>query len=376
MNIYSILFTFLFVTVFYSCQSETEKILFSDPLDGRVVEGWKVAPDNFIDHPEFGKLYLMESDSMFAVNPPWIANPSWSNYRVEIELLTNGGHWFGLDFNVDESGLNSNNIQFFTFDTTQKVTVEGASIHGSYKGAVSWKLYPFADIQPELEANKWIRLRIDVGNNFANCYLNDSLVYTGYDFPYSQGGIRFASIMPAKVYLRNFKVTALDKDKLKPLLNDVWLNDREYSVDRWEVSNPFPADSATINKSLTDIMNLATDWQAAETDSRGVVNLGLLFPKQNKNHSILARKTLTSPETADQKIWITYTDRCKIYCNGELVFTGPKRAWNDPEANHDCRLKPRNYKVTLPLNKGDNEIILQTQTFEPWGWGFAITLEE
>lgn len=56
--------------------------------------------------------------------------------------------------------------------------------------------------------------------------------------------------------------------------------------------------------------------------------------------------------------------------NGEFVA-----GWNDPEANHDCRLKPDHFEIELPLQAGENEILLRSQVTENWGWGFWMRIE-
>jgi len=34
---------------------------------------------------------------------------------------------------------------------------------------------------------------------------------------------------------------------------------------------------------------------------------------------------------------------------------------NNPEANHDCRLKPDHFEFELPLKEGENEVLLRSE---------------
>lgn len=352
-------------------------VLFEDKLNGENISGWKVPPDNFVKDELYGKVFLFKSDSVFPVNPPWVGDLSWKNYRVEIELLPTGGHWFGIDFHVQENGLEANDIQFFTYDTTHETVIEAASIHGGYEGACSWKLYPYSSQHPIMEKDKWIKLKIDVGESFANVYLGNmkNPVHTAYDLPYSSGGIRLTTIMKSKIYLRNLKITSLDDEELKPLVKDDWAEVRDKNIlKQWTVTKPFEAGFG-LNELPSSLKSPETEWHEIETDSKGVVNLGQKFPDNNKKGTSFAKTTIYSESDKLVKAWVSYTDRCKIWSNGKEVFEGPKRGWNDPEANHDCRLKPDNYELILPLKKGDNEIILRSEVTENWGWGFWMRLE-
>ncbi len=370
--------TFLLLAIIInSGVAQVNNILFEDKLNGELIPGWRSAPKQFVELPETGKVMLFESESVFPVNPPWAGDQSWKNYRVEIELLPTGGHWFGIDFHVQENGLEANNVQFFTFDTTSQTAIEAASIHGGYEGACSWKLYPFSSKYPVLEKGQWVKLKIDIGDSFANVYLGDmeNPVHTAYDFPYSSGGIRITTIMKSKIYLRNLKITSLENTELMPLIKDDWVNVRNKNILKdWKVTKPFDAGFG-IDQLPDTLISPQVDWMDIKTDSKGVINLGQKFPNNNRTGTSFAKTVIYSESEKQIKAWVSYTDRCKIWCNGIEIFNGPKRGWYDPEANHDCRLKPDNFEFTLPLKKGDNEIILRSEVTERWGWGFWMRTE-
>jgi hypothetical protein len=361
-----------------SCiQYQKGKVLFQDALNGKVQPGWRVAPDNFVVHPVYGKVYQLESEK-FLENPPWVGDKTWRNYRAEIEILPTGGHWVGLDCHVQNDGSSGFNIQFFTFDTTHQIALEALSFEGGNKeGAAAWKLWPVSQKFPVIEKDTWIKFRIDVGETIVNAYINDDTepVFTVYDMPYSKGGVRFFSYHTGKAYLRNFRVTALSKKDVQPILKDVWHKVRDQNIIReWEITSPQPSefglDSLPAELNIPDMK-----WIKAKTDKRGVLNVGALFPKQNRQGTVFARKTVLSESDKIQKAWVTYTDRCTIWCNGKQVFKGPKRGWNDPEANHDCRLKPDQFEIELPIKQGENTVYLRSEVTENWGWGFWMRLE-
>jgi len=365
------------VTSFSCVSQEKSKALFQDPLNGEFVSGWKVPPENFVDHPIHGKVYQIESEK-FLENPPWVGDETWRNYRAEIEILPTGGHWVGLDCHVQDDGLSGFNIEFFTFDSTRAITLEALSFEGgNAEGAAAWKLWPVSQKNPLVKKDQWIKFRIDVGESIVNAYINDYTepVFTVYDMPYSNGGVRLFSYHKGKAYLRNFRVTSLAKDDVKSFLEDIWKDVRNLNIIRkWEITPPQSSEFGLENIP-EEIYSPEMKWIKAETDARGVMNVGALFPEQNRKGTVFAKRIVNSEKEKVRKAWVTYTDRCTIWCNGKQVFKGPKRGWNDPESNYDCRLKPDHFEIELPLKKGENVILLRSEVTENWGWGFWMRLE-
>ena len=362
--------------------SQTGKVMFQDALNGEFVSGWRVAPENFVDLPEYGKVYMLESkkrgeDEFFAQNAPWVGDESWKNYRIEIEVYPTGGHWVGMDFHVQDDGESGFDICFFTFDSTRTYVLEAWDFRGGYDGAWAWKLWPLSQKSPLVESGKWLKLRVDVGETVANVYINDfsEPVFTVYDIPFAKGGIRFFSLSEGKAYLRNFKVTSLSEGEVKPILEDEWKNVRNSNIVRnWKVTAPRKSDFG-LNNLPEEINSSEIKWIDTETDERGVVNVGALFPDNNIKGTVFAKTNIESDEEKISKAWVTYTDRCTIWCNGRQIFKGPKRGWNDPESNRDCRIKPDHFELLLPLKKGNNIILLRSEVVENWGWGFHMRLE-
>lgn len=383
-NLVFILSMVLIINSMFSCNHnlQTGKVMFQDALNGEYVNGWRIGPKNFTDLSGYGKVYVIKSkksgeNEFFAQNTPWVGDESWENYRIEIEVYPTGGHWVGMDFHVQDDGESGFNVCFFTFDSTRTYILEAMDYRGGYDGACAWKLWPVSQKSPLIEKGKWLKLRIDVGETIANIYMNDfsKPVFTVYDIPFSKGGVRFFSLSEGKAYLRDFKVTSLSKGYVKPILEDIWKNVRNSNIVRnWKVTTPQRSDFG-LNGIPDEINSPGMKWIDAETDERGVVNVGALFPDNNIKGTVLAKTNIESNEEKISKAWVTYTDRCAIWCNGKKIFKGPKRGWNDPESNYDCRIKPDHFEFQLPLKKGNNTILLRSEVLERWGWGFQMRLE-
>ena len=356
------------------------EVLFEDPLDGAPVEGWRVPPDRFVEHPEFGTVYLLEPGEGSTVeNPPWIGDETWERYRIEFEVCTTGENdgWVGPDFHVSDDGANCCNLQFYSTRERDEVVFEVAGRWGS--GSLGWKLFPMGQRLVKLPKGEWARLRVDVADTFVNVTVNDESepCCTIRHLPFSKGGVRFWNYY-GSAYIRNLRITALGDD-LKPALEDPWTAVAGRPAIGWQVSRPFPEGTGKDGAPPT-IVPADAGWRDVVTDPRGVVVVSALGAEYASGKSVVfARATLESPETAERACRLTYTDQLTMWVNGREAFRGEPRGWFDPGRSEEDwfgRLVPDQFETVLPLEPGENEILVRLEVNEPlFGSGFWIRVE-
>ncbi len=113
------------------------------------------------------------------------------------------------------------------------------------------------------------------------------------------------------------------------------------------------------------------------TDRRGVVDLSAAFPGYDRN-AVYAETVVKSDGPAVRRAWVTYTDRFSLYCNGREIFKGPDRPWFSPDREKwgSSRLIPDQFEVRLPLQAGENRLLVRSEAIEQFGWGFWMRMEE
>ena len=349
------------------------QILFQDTMDGKERSGWKFAPDNFVEHPEYGTVWLLKSDG--DDETPWVGDQTWSNYRLEVEILCAGGEFIGLDFHVQDDGVRGCNVHFSAADRDRQEQLQAAGVWG--KGNISWKLWPMSQRTAKFSKGQWIKLRLDVTETFANVYVNDDpkAVFTVFDLPFTNGGVRFWEYK-GSAYFRNLRVTSLACGDVRPALEDPWEHVSSLSVVRnWTVTQLQSPEFGQVDGPEA-INSTDMKWLDVESDRRGVVNLATLFPNDNTKGVVFAKTAIKSDEDTVRKAWVTYTDRLTIWCNGRKVFEGLPRGWFDPGRDESGgRLIPDQFEIELPLARGKNILLLRSQVTEPFGWGFWMRME-
>jgi hypothetical protein len=351
-----------------------------------------------VDDPTHGRvLRLREGDPNSGLWLGWAGDDSWKNYRVEVEVLPEGRGFVGLDFHVrdDESGCCNLHFPASPWPvssgsdsqeavSTEADTQEGASPAGGkriFEGCgrwddvnTSWKLGPMSQRTAPARPGAWLRLRLDAGEAIANLYQDDDPepVFTAYDLPFDRGGVRLWRYH-ASAYFRNLRVTALNS--VEPILGDAWGSVIGPGVIRdWQISRMLPQDfgseGRTAEWSAADM-----SWRKVSGDRRGVINVIGIDPSEYCRKGVaIARAIVMSDDNGPRPYRLTYTDQLSIWLNGDRVFDGERRGWYDPgrsEADGWGRLMPDQFEVELPLQSGENEILVRLEVNEPlFGSGF------
>lgn len=354
---------------------EKSSVLFNDPLDGTQKEGWNIPPVNFVEHPAYGTLYKLDYEKRDA-GFPMVGDRYWKDYQVELEVLPGSEQgYLGISFHVQPDGSGACNFHFPVGDNGKSEAFQTAGIWGNSFG---WKLYPEYQAYALCPAGRWIPIRIDVTREFANLYVHHASkpIITFSDLPFDYGGIQFWALK-GWGYIRNLKVTDLSAEKILPGFDNPWeiYNDLDV-IRKWQVTSPL--ESIDDSPGIPDIVSSpAIEWLEVESDKRGVVNLSKLFPDQNTEAVVFARRMISSSNMEERILRFTYTDRLTVWCNGTQVFSGPAKSWSNPERNKyfGGRLVPDEFTVKVNLKPEENVILLRSQVTEPWGWAFWMRID-
>lgn len=340
-------------------------VLFDDPLAGAAGPGWRVAPASFAPAPDGrAAARYARGTTWSSQGQPWVGDASWSTYRIEVEVWPET-MWSGIDFHVQDDGRSATEVTVFRVDG--KLALELSGIWGE---ASAWKLWPVGQ-KVEPHPGGWVSLRLDIGVGVVNAFVGEECVATWRDLPFRSGGIRLAAYHGSGLF-RKLRVTALDAAAVVGQLPDAWQAAGAGVLRDWKVSPRFAPGSAPAQPPIDD-----GTWRSPIVDERGVVHVTALLPEANASGVVFARTTLRSEAAGEARLWLTYTDGFSLWCNGQRIWDGPPRQWFHPDRarNGNSRLIPNQYEVTVPVKAGDNELVVRSETSEPFGWGFWIRRE-
>ncbi len=144
-------------------------------------------------------------------------------------------------------------------------------------------------------------------------------------------------------------------------------------IESWSVSSPFDEAIVDGHTWLPKISDLT--WQDLTVETNGIANLSRLSNSRTDGNTVLVRKTLTAANSKTALLQFGFSDRVKLYLNGDLIYSG-----NDGYQTRDYRflgLVGFHDTVGLNLKAGDNELVAAvSETFGGWGWAGALVPDE
>jgi hypothetical protein len=274
----------------------------------------------------------------------------------------------------------SNAEQFYT-RPHQSGQPDATQYQPVINGSTAWQIHagPNDATAIDIEAAAWSHVRIVAIGDQADIYIDDMdtprLHIPDLRVDDARGSIAlFMSDRPwmpdTGAWFSNVSVRATtDEDRLvgtpveePPLPSGL--------VTQWEVSNPF------IETELDGSFDLpinASSWAGLTVENNGVANLARTTRRDNGNNTVLARIQVTSMEDTVRLMRFGYSDRIRLYLNGEQIYAG-NAGWRARDHRHLGTIG-FNDSVPLRLREGQNEIVAAvSESFG--GWGVAAAIED
>ncbi len=168
------------------------------------------------------------------------------------------------------------------------------------------------------------------------------------------------------VWFANFSFQATDNVVFKTKDDNYRITTPPGTVSKWEISNSFREDRVKSMHQLDLKWLDQLKWKVTATEPTGLVNLSRFSAVSDSTNSMLVKLVVISDKDQIKKLDIGYSDRAKVYCNGNALYSG------------DASFRTRDYRylgtigyfdaVYLPLKKGENVLVVAvSETFGGWG---------
>ncbi len=249
-----------------------------------------------------------------------------------------------------------------------------------YNGLDAWQLYSevghYAQAMP-FDFNQWTHVKLQVAGNLGEIYVKDmdkpKLVMPLHHKPQAGiWGLMVGSVENPKAaaYFSNVSFTAgtpqLHTAAL-PVVTPV-----KGTVIEWQVSDTF-AEKDLVGTQLPAALQKALKWQKVGVEGDGLLNLAKVQGLAEDKDTVFVKVTLHADKAVVKRLDVGFSDRVKLYCNGQLLFSA-----DDAYKSRDYRfLGSIGYfdSLYLPLQQGDNEVWLAiSESFG--GWGVKAKLED
>lgn len=224
--------------------------------------------------------------------------------------------------------------------------------------------------------DRWLHIRLVISSLRADVYFDNeekpTLQIRDLRRGISRGGVGVRT-GASPFYFADFSYTPMDQVSLQPMHSSIETID-QYRIPSWNVSSLIPESDLEKRYVLhPDFLEKFT-WKKAECELSGLINFSALQTRKSREENTILAKVIVNAQ-GDQlkKLEFGYSDRIKLYCNGELIYSG-----DNGYLSRDYRfLGTIGYfdAAYLKLKNGRNEIIFAvSETFG--GWGIQAKLED
>ncbi|MEM1360015.1 MAG: hypothetical protein AAGF89_17540, partial [Bacteroidota bacterium] len=242
-------------------------------------------------------------------------------------------------------------------------------------GVNIWDLSADFQSNATLKTSDWNHVKLVVKDGQFLAYVNDMITPALYvpqmDGDWESGRIGF----DGTAYIANLEVTPEATSGLAGKGYDFSAQDSRY-LRNWQVSQPvdFPMGREVV---ATDLPGENTTWSGITAERLGLVNLSrkLGATPRGDRRLVWLKTTITASKEQVRKLDFGFSDEVWIYLNGQPFYVD-KNLYNTPQMKGPrgrCSLE--NSRLELPLQEGENEILIGVSNFF-FGWGVVARLDD
>lgn len=216
--------------------------------------------------------------------------------------------------------------------------------------------------------DRWLHVKIMIRGKQAELYLDHAetpVAFIRELLMDQQTGMIGVKAQIGAVWFANFSYTKTSDIRFITKPDGYTISTPAGTIRNWQVSETFKEDKLSGMDRLDASWMKLLNWGSLNTEATGLVNLSRISTVTDSN-TVLAKFTVISDREQVKRIDIGYSDRVKVFLNGNALYSG----------NASFRTRDYRYLGTigyfdalyLPLKKGENTIVMAvSETFGGWG---------
>lgn len=293
---------------------------------------------------------------------------NFENGIIEFDISFEKDRIFpGLMFRIEDD----KNFEFLYFRPHQSGNPDAIQYCPILFNNDTWQLYGGDGFcaQTDFAFNTWIHVKIIISGKMGELYLDRKpepiLFMNRLIRDPLMGGLALDNRSPSLVRFANFSYTKQGDPELKSTPKKLPAVEAGL-VSTWQVSSSFGEETLDKKFTLREADCDELKWQVIEAEELGFINIGEHIAKSPEKNTVFTKFSLHSGKSQIKKMALGFSDRCKVYLNGKLLYAGSNT------------FKSRDYRfygtigfwdeVYLDLKKGSNEVIVAvSENFGGWG---------
>ncbi|HVU55032.1 MAG TPA: hypothetical protein VHD83_08245 [Puia sp.] len=240
-------------------------------------------------------------------------------------------------------------------------------------GVNLWNLLPYCQGPASFARGQWNHIKLVISGEQMLVYVNDP-VHPTLEIAHLEGVTKEGSIgFDGKAIIANLVVTPDATEGLSPVAGfDPYYSDPRY-VRHWSVSQPIDLPRG---RELTreDLPKAGAAWSRIEAERLGLVNLTRMFGNSASRRYVWLKCRLKAPEAQVRQVAFGFTNEVWVFVNGKMAFVDKNIYDELMRKQPKARCSIENNTFTLPLQAGDNEILIGVAN-NFYGWAIITRLD-
>jgi hypothetical protein len=296
----------------------------------------------------------------------------FANGTIEVDVEPAKGMGPGIGFRrADRDGYESFYIRPVPSCATARDCLQYAPV---VRGVLLWDIYPEHQSPAKVVPNQWNRVKLVVNGRRLRIYVNGerTLEVDRLEGDAAQGAI----VLHGMGFVANLRVTpGAVEDLPAAAAPDPAVADGRF-LRHWRITGPITL-APDAEPSLATVPADRSAWTPIEAETGGLVNItrrhGL---PADKRSLVWLRTTIRAATAADRRAAIGWNDEVWVFVNGKAVYADKNEyAKGEPRKKPDGRLSLENGAFSLPLVRGDNEVVIGVANAF-FGWGLMLRLDD
>ena len=244
-------------------------------------------------------------------------------------------------------------------------------------GVNLWDLQHEFQTAANIKIGEWNHVKMVVSGKQLRVYVNNpsepNLEIPCMEGNTTEGRIGLGTGFPGQSIFANLIVKPNETEGLSPEAGaDLTKHDTRY-IRSWQVSKP---DSLPYGREVNAFMLPKGDmgWENIHAERRAMVNLSRKFGNSKNRRVVWLRAKINSASDQYQNIKMGISDEVWVFINQKLLYVDKNIYTQNMRKSPNGRISIDNCEFRLPLQKGDNELLIAVAN-DFYGWAIMARLE-
>lgn len=316
----------------------------------------------------------------------FLKNQVFRNGTIEFDVALTGSGFPGINFRMSADRKNGENFYIRSFGPVSPETRTTLQYAALIDGGSIWDLTDEYQAGALIHQDGWNHVKLVVSGKQMKVYVND-MSKPALRVPELEGERDAGNIsLTGNVVYANLVIKPDATEGLPPEAGYISTSNDSRYLRNWMLSKPadFPfgkditmplpsMHGRIVDSSLPDS---SAQWTAIKAEDRGIVNLSRRYGFVENDNRRLAwlKTTLHSDRDQERVLSLGFSDEVWVFINGQILYTGKNYFGTPGQKEPKGRCTIENTHFSIPLRKGDNEILIGLANYF-YGWGIIARMD-